>query len=81
MHGPLNVKIYFVTIPAFTVRCCKHLTQPPKPEDHPLSAARDCFFSTFGATLHTGGLSSIRNPTTHHAVMTGTHISRVDNYH
>jgi hypothetical protein len=29
MHGPLNVKICFVTMPAFTVRSCKQLSQPP----------------------------------------------------
>jgi len=27
----------------------------PKPEDHPLSAVRDCLFNLFAATLHIGG--------------------------
>jgi hypothetical protein len=39
-----------------------------KLEDHPLSAARDCLFNIFAATLHTGGRSSIRNQRTRHAV-------------
>jgi hypothetical protein len=37
----------------------------PKLEDHPLSAV--------AATLHIGGRSSIRNLTSRHAVVTGTH--------
>jgi hypothetical protein len=41
----------------------------PKLEDHPLSAVRDCIFA---ATLHIGCRSSIRNPRTRHAVVTGT---------
>jgi hypothetical protein len=44
----------------------------PKLEDHPLSAVRNCLFNIFTATLHTGGRSSIRNPKTRHAVVTGT---------
>ena len=48
----------------------------PKLEDHPLSAVRDCLFNIFAATLHIGGRSSIRNLRTHHAVVTGTHLSR-----
>ena len=47
----------------------------PKLEDHPSSAARDCLFSLFAATLHIGGRSSIRNLRTRHAVVTGTHLS------
>jgi len=34
----------------------------PSLEDHPLSAVRDCLFSVFSATLHTGGCSSICVP-------------------
>ena len=45
----------------------------PQLEDHPLSAVRDCLFNLFVATLHIGGRSSIRNPRTRHAVVTGTH--------
>jgi len=37
---------------------------------------RDCFLRIFGATLHTGYRFSIRNLTTRHALMTGTHLSR-----
>ena len=47
----------------------------PKLEDHTLSAVRDCSFNIFAATLHIGGRSSIRNPRTRHAVVTGTHLS------
>ena len=46
----------------------------PKLEDHPSSAVRGCLFNLFTATLHIGGHSSIRNPRTRHAVVTGTHI-------
>jgi hypothetical protein len=46
----------------------------PKLEDHPLSAVRDCLFNIFAATLHIGGRSSICNPRTRHAVVTGTHL-------
>ena len=42
----------------------------------PLVAVRDCLFNIFAATLHIGGRSSIRNPRTRHAVVTGTHLSR-----
>ena len=45
----------------------------PKLEDHPLSAVHDCLFNLFAATLYIGGHSSIRNLTTRHAVVTGTH--------
>jgi hypothetical protein len=48
----------------------------PKLEDHPLSAVLDCLFNIFAATLHIGGLSSIRNLRTHHAMVTGTHLSQ-----
>jgi hypothetical protein len=46
----------------------------PKLEDHFLSAVRDCLFNIFAATLPIGGHSSIRNPRTRHAVVTGTHL-------
>jgi hypothetical protein len=44
----------------------------PKLEDHPFSAVRHCIFSIFAATRRVEGLSSIRNPKTRHAVVTGT---------
>ena len=47
----------------------------PKLEDHPMSDVRNCLFSIFSATLYIGGRSSIRNPRTHHAVVTGPHLS------
>jgi len=47
----------------------------PKLEDHPVSAVRDCLFNIFAATLLIGGRTSIRNPRTHHAMVTGTHLS------
>jgi hypothetical protein len=48
----------------------------PKLEDHTVSAVRDCLFNIFATTLHIGYTSSIRNPRTRHAVVTGTHLSR-----
>ena len=57
-----------VTMPVFTARSCQHLAQPPKLEDHPFYALRDCLFKIFA------GRSSIRNPKTRHAVVTGTHF-------
>jgi hypothetical protein len=48
----------------------------PKLEDHPLSAVRGCLFNIFAASLHIGGCSSIHNLRTHHAVVTGTQLSR-----
>jgi len=52
----------------------------PKLEDNPLSAVRDCLFDISAATLHIGGRSSIRNPRTHHAVVTGTQLTRFPNF-
>ena len=45
----------------------------PKLEGNPLSAARDCLFNLFAATLRIRGRSSIRNLRKRHAVVTGTH--------
>ena len=50
----------------------------PKLEDHPLSTVRGYLFNIFTATLHVGDRSSIRNRKTRHAVVTGTHLSRID---
>ena len=49
----------------------------PKLEADPLSDFRDCFFNIFAAALHIGGRSSTRNLRMRHAVVTGTHLSRV----
>ena len=46
-----------------------------KMEYHPLPAVGDWFFNIFAASLHTGRRFSNGNPRTHHAVMTGTHMS------
>jgi len=51
-----------------------------KLEDHHLSAAHDCLFNIFAATLHIGGRSSIRNLRTRHAVVTGIHLSLLVTY-
>jgi hypothetical protein len=48
----------------------------PKLEDHSLSAVRYCLLYIFGATLHIGCRTSIRNLRTRHAVVTWTHLSR-----
>ena len=52
---------------------------PPKLEDYPLSALRDCLFIILAATFHIGGRSSIHNLRTRHAVVTGTHLSLGEN--
>ena len=56
------------------------LRPTPKLEDHPSSGVRGCLFNLFTATLHFGGRSSIRNPRTRHAVVTGTHIHGITVY-
>jgi len=48
-----------------------------KLEDHPLSDVCNCLFNIFTATLHIGGCSSIHNLRVWHAVVTGTHLSRL----
>jgi len=47
----------------------------PKLEDHPLLADRDCLLNIFAATLHIGGVSSFRNLTAWHVLVTVTHLS------
>ena len=49
----------------------------PQAGDHRLSAVHDCLFNLFAATLHIGGRSSIRNLRARHAVVTGTHYTRM----
>jgi hypothetical protein len=51
--------------------------QTHRPEDHPLSATRDCLFNILAVTLHIGGGSSIRNLRTRHAVVTETQLIMV----
>ena len=48
----------------------------PKLKYHPLLAICDCLFNIFTATLHIRGRSSIYNLRTHHAVVTGSHLSQ-----
>ena len=47
----------------------------PKLEDHPFLAIRDCLCNICVPSVHVGGLSSLRNHRTCHAVVTGTHLS------
>jgi len=48
----------------------------PKLEDHPLSAVRDCVSNLFVELPSISvDRSSLRNVRTHHAVMTGTHLT------
>ena len=69
--GPrLNLSL-FRNVLRFYVGNLTALRPTPKPEDQTLSAVRYCSFDTFAATLHIGGRSSIRNPRTRHAVVTG----------
>jgi hypothetical protein len=49
----------------------------PKLEYHPLLAVRYCLFNVFAAAFHNEGRSSIRNMTMRHAVVTGTHKTRI----
>ena len=49
----------------------------PKLEDHPLSTVRDCLFNVLAATLHIGDRSSIHNLWMRHAVVIGSHLSRI----
>jgi hypothetical protein len=66
------------------VHFTERLLLPPRPtlklEDHSSSAFRDCLFNLIAATFHTGGLSSIRNLRTRHAVVTGTHLHGLHTY-
>jgi len=48
-----------------------------KPDDHLLSAVRDCVFNIFAATIHIAGRSSVRSLRTRHAMVTGTHLTRL----
>ena len=50
----------------------------PKLEDNPLLAVRDYLFNVFAATLHIGGRSSICTLRTRHAMVTETHLSRIE---
>jgi len=52
----------------------------PKVKAHPLSAVRDYLFDIFAAALHIEGRSTIRNPRTRHAVVTGTQLARFPNF-
>jgi hypothetical protein len=49
-----------------------------KLEDHTLSDVRNCLFNIVLTTLHNGGHAFIRNLTTRQAVVTGTHLSRLE---
>ena len=52
---------------------------PPQVEDHPLSAVHgSSLFNTFAATLHIGGRFTSRKLRTRHALVTGTHLSRIN---
>ena len=74
-----RIRIFFSNSPMYFLTIFFHgeellVPRPtPKLEDHPLSTVRDCLFNLFAATVHIGGCSSIRNPRTRHAVVTGTH--------
>ena len=49
----------------------------PKLEDHPLSTVRDCLFNIFAVTLHIGGRFSTRKLISCHAMVTGPHLSPI----
>ena len=50
-----------------------------KLEDHPLLTVGDCLFRIFAGTLRIGSRSFFRNPRTRRAVVTGTHLSAMEN--
>jgi hypothetical protein len=68
------VSEYFVTKIRFHSDELLARRPAPRLEDHPLSCVRGCLFNIFAATLHIGDRSSIRNPRTRHAVVTGIHL-------
>jgi hypothetical protein len=47
----------------------------PKQVDHPFFPLHNYLSNIFTATIHIGGCFSIRSPRTHHAVVTGAHLS------
>jgi len=50
----------------------------PKLEGHRLSTVRDCLFNVFfAATLHIGDRSLMHNLRMRHAVVIGSHLSRI----
>ena len=49
-------------------------------ENRHLSAVCDCLLNIFATSLYIGDRSSIRNLRTRHAVVTGTHLSRLSKY-
>jgi len=61
---------------------CKDLLAPcpsPKVEYHPLLTLGGCLFKIFAATLRIGSRFFFRNPRTRRAVVTGTHLSAMEN--
>jgi hypothetical protein len=52
----------------------------PKLEDYTLFAVRECLFNIFADIMHIGGRSSFRRLRTYHAMVTGTHLSRLPLY-
>jgi hypothetical protein len=51
----------------------------PKLEDHPLLTVGDCLFKIFVVTLRIGIRSFFRNPRMRRVVVTGTHLSAMEN--
>jgi hypothetical protein len=68
---------HFVTKIKFYSEELLALRPTPRLEDHTLLAVRDCLFNIFAATLHIRSRSSIHNPRTRHAVVTGTHLQHL----
>jgi hypothetical protein len=51
----------------------------PKLDGHPLLTVDDCLFKIFAATLRIGSRSFFRKPKTRRAVVTGNHLSAMEN--
>jgi len=61
---------------------CEELLAPcpsPKLEDHPLLTVGDCLFKIFVVTLRIRSRSFFRNPRTRRAMVTGIHLSAMEN--
>ena len=66
-----------VLLVSWYLYCCRVVSTSLKPklEDLLFSTVRDCLINIFASTLHIESLSSIRNLTTRHTMVAGTHLS------
>jgi len=69
-----------LTKPVFTVRICQHLAQPPSWMTTPFRLSATAFLIYSQLPFLSEAVSSIRNLRTRHAVVTGTNLSRTEDY-